>query len=82
MPCAWLVALPTLSQKPVFGTFWNAATGIHHALVSVAVGCVDVQPGFLQVLLTQTWLKRTSLDSGIRFKAIWAASKKLEQDEW
>ena len=50
---------------------------------------VDVQPGFfLQLLLTHTWVKCTSIDSsrcvvssGIRFKAIRAASKKLEQDQ-
>ena len=49
----------------------------------------EVQPGFLQLLLTQTCVKCTSLDSsrcvvhsGIRFEAIWAASKKLEQDGW
>ena len=42
---------------------------------------VEVQPGFLQVLLTQTWVKCTALNSsrcavysGVRFKAIWAAS--------
>ena len=45
------------------------------ALVSVAVGFVYVQPGFLQLLLSQTWVKCTSLDSsrcvvysGIRFR--------------
>ena len=32
-------------------------------IASVAVGFVDVQPGFLQLLLTQTWLMCTSLDS-------------------
>ena len=47
----------------------------------------EVQPGFLQLLLTQTWVKCTLLNSsrcvvysGIRFKAIRPASKKLEQD--
>ena len=63
----------------------NSYTSVSHshfyAQGSVAVGFVDVQPGFLQ-LLSQTWVKCTSLDSsrcvvysGIRFKAIWAASK-------
>ena len=53
-----------------------------YARVSAAVGFADVQPGFLQLLLTQTWVKCTSLNSskcvvysGIRFKAIQAASK-------
>ena len=75
--------------KTVLATFWNAATDGHHTLVSIAVGFVEVQPGFLQLILTQTCVKWTSLDSsrsvvdsGIRFNAIWAASKKLEQDEW
>ena len=56
--------------------------------MSVDVGFVGVQLGFLQLLLTQTWVKCTSLDfsrcvvySGIRFITISAASKKLEQDE-
>ena len=55
---------------------------------SGVVGFVDVHPGFLQLLLTQTWVKCTSLNSsrcvvysGIRFKAIRAVSEKLEQDE-
>ena len=31
---AWFVSLPTLSQKKTdFATFWNAATGGHHAPV-------------------------------------------------
>ena len=56
--------------------------------VAIAGHFGEVKPGFLQLLLTQTWVKCTSLDSsrcvvysGIRFKAIRAASKKLEQDE-
>ena len=60
-----------------------------HARVSIAVGFVDVQPDFLQVLLTQIWVKCTSLDaltcvvySGIRFRAIRAASKRIEQGQW
>ena len=59
------------------------------ALIAIASNLGEVQPGFLQLLLTQAWVKCTSLDSsrcvvysGIRFKAIWAASKKLEQVEW
>ena len=54
----------------------------------VVVGFGEVQPGFLQLILTQTWVKCTLLDSsrcvvysGIRFKAIQAASKKIKQDE-
>ena len=57
--------------------------------MSVGVGFVGVQLGFLQLLLTQTWVKCTSLDSskcviysGIRVMAIPAASIKLDQDEW
>ena len=49
----------------------------------------DVQPGFLQLLLTQIWVKCTFFDSArcvvyssVRFKAVRAASKKLEQEEW
>ena len=60
-----------------------------HTLVSILVGFVEVQPGFLQLFLNQTWVKCTSLDSsrcvvyfGIRFHSIWAASKKLEQYKW
>ena len=72
----------------------NSYTSVKHcynvyALRAVAVGFVEVQPGFLQLLLTQTWTKCTSLDSSrcvvysdIRFKVIRAASKNLEQDEW
>ena len=69
--------------RSVFATLGNSPTGGHHALRSVAVGFVDVQPGFLQFLPTQTWVKCTSLDSsrcivysGIRFKVIRDASKK------
>ena len=61
----------------------------HDTRKAIAVGFVDVQPGFLLLLLTQTWVKCTSLDfsrcvvySGIKFKAIRAANKKLKQDEW
>ena len=50
-------------------------------LVSVVVGLEGIQHGFLQLILTKTWVKCTSLDSsrcvvnsGIRFKAIQAAS--------
>ena len=60
---------------------------LSHTQQSVAVGFVVIQPSFLQ-LLTQTWVMCTSLDSsrcvvysGIRFKAIRAISKRLEQDE-
>ena len=72
----------------------NQYTSVSHyynfyAQGSVAVGFVDIQAGCLQLLLTQTWVKCTSLDSsrcavysGIRFKAIRAVSKKLEQGEW
>ena len=59
------------------------------ALKGLAGHFGKVQTGFLQLLLTQTWVKRTSLNSSrcvvyssTRFKAIRAASKKLEQDEW
>ena len=59
-----------------------------HVLASIAVGFVEAQPGFLQLFLTQTLVKCTSLDSsrcvaysGIRFMVIWAASEKLQQDE-
>ena len=58
------------------------------ARVPVAVGLEGVQPGFLQLFLTQTWVKCTLLDSSrcavysvIIFKMIRAASKKLEQDK-
>ena len=37
--------------------FGTAATGRHHALMSISVGFVDVQPGFLQLLLIQTLVK-------------------------
>ena len=54
-----------------------------YALVSVAVGLEGVQPRFLLLILTQTRVKCTSLNSsrcvvysGKRFKAIRAASKK------
>ena len=43
-----------MSQKLVFATFLNAATGSHHALVSVGVGFVGIQLGFLQLLRAQT----------------------------
>ena len=56
--------------------------------MAVCVGFVAVQLGFLQLLPTQTWVKCTSLDSlrcvvysGIKFEAIWAASKEIEQDK-
>ena len=59
------------------------------ALKGIAGHFGEVQPGFLQLLLTQTWVKCTSLDSSrcvvysdIRFKAIRAASKKIKLDEW
>ena len=60
-----------------------------YAQGSIAVGFLDVKPGFLRLLLTQTWVKCTSLYSsrcvvysGVRFKAIQAASKNLELDGW
>ena len=63
-------------------------TFILMALVAIAGRFGDIKPGFWQLLLTQTWVKCTSLDSsrcvvysGITFKAIRAASKRLEQDE-
>ena len=75
--------------KTFFATFGKSATDGHHVLRLVTVRFVEVQPGFLQLLPTQTWVKCASLDSsrcvvysGIRFKAIRAASKNLEQDEW
>ena len=56
-----------------------AIAGHHHG---------EIKSSFLQLLLIQTWVKCTSLDSsrwvvysGIRFKAIRAASKKLKQDK-
>ena len=59
-----------------------------HARMFVGVCLVAVQFGFLQLLQTQTWVKCTSLDSlrcvvysGIKFEAIWAASKEIEQDK-
>ena len=68
---------------------WTVAIVLYDTRRATAAGFVEVQPGFLQLLLTQTWVKRTALDSsrcvvyiGIKFKAIRAASKKLEQDEW
>ena len=77
-----------LLAKSVFATFGNSATGGHDTRRAIMVGFVDVQPGFLQLLQTQTWVKCTSLDSsrcvvyyGIRLKVIRAASKKLEQNE-
>ena len=64
------------------------ATGFF-ALVAIAGHYGEIKSGFLQLHLIQTWVKCISLDSsrcvvysGIRFKAIRAASKKLEQDEW
>ena len=75
--------------KTVFATFGNSATGGYDPLGAVAVEFVEVQFGFLQLLLTQTWVKCASSDSsrcvvysGVRFKAIRAASKTFEQDEW
>ena len=60
-----------------------------YARVSVAFGLEGVQPDFLQLALTQTWVKCTSLDfsrcvvySGIKIAAIRAASKKLKHNEW
>ena len=54
----------------------------HDTRKAIAVGFVNVQPGFLQLLLTQSWVKCTSVDSsrcvvysGVIFKAIQAASK-------
>ena len=38
--------------KTVFATFENSATGGQHAQESVVVRFVEVQPGFLQLLLT------------------------------
>ena len=53
-----------------------------HVLVTVGVGFLGVQPGFLQLLPTQTWVKCASLDSprcvvysGVKFKAIRASIK-------
>ena len=58
------------------------------ALIAIAGHFGEVQPGFLQLLLTQTRVKCTSLDlsrcvvySDIRCKAIRAASKKTRA-EW
>ena len=52
--------------------------------VWVSVGFVDVQPDFLQLLPTQTWVKYTSWDSsrcvvysGLRVRTIRVASKKI-----
>ena len=54
-----------------------------YARMSIVAGFVSVQSRFLQLFLTQTWVKCTSLDSsrsvvyfGTRFMAIWRASKK------
>ena len=58
----WLCQ-PSYLVKTVFATFKNSATGSHDTLGAVAVGFGKVQPGFLQLLLTQTWVKCTSLDS-------------------
>ena len=41
--------------KRVSQSLGTAATVRHRAQGSVAVGFVDVQHGFLQILLTQTW---------------------------
>ena len=82
-------ALSTLSQNEFYQHLGPAATVRHDTRKAVAVDFSDVQPCFLQLFLTQTWVKCTSLDSsrcvvysGIRIEAIRAASKTLEQDEW
>ena len=43
--------------------FGTSATVCHYALMSTDVGFVGVQPDCLQLLLTQTRVKRPSLDS-------------------
>ena len=48
----WGAANPL--AKTVLVPSWNAATDGHHTLASIAVGFVEVQPGFLQLILTQT----------------------------
>ena len=92
----WTVAVvpPVLVVTSVHADALGQLLGLmaivrHDTRIYAAVGFVDVQLSFLQLLLTQTWVKRTSLDSsrcvvysGIRFKAIRAASKNLEQNEW
>ena len=82
-------ALSTLSQNEFYQHLGPAATVRHDTRKAVAVDFSDVQPCFLQLFLTQTWVKCTLLDSsrclvysGIIFKVIQAAGKKLKQDEW
>ena len=55
----------------------------------IGAGFVSVHSGLLQLSLGQTWVRCSSLNSsrcavycGSRFKAIWTASKSLEQDEY
>ena len=64
----WTVAmvLPMLvitSVRAGAPTFISYCYNVFYAQGAVAVGFADVQPGFLQLLLTQTWAKCTSLDS-------------------
>ena len=66
LQCTQFVVLPILSQNLLAQRFGIAATGGQYALMSLDVGFVGVQPGFLQLLLTQTC---------IRSKAIRATSK-------
>ena len=81
---------PIYVQGPLIHILVEHSTFSFLTLRGVSNQFGEVQTGFLQLLLTQTWMKCTSLDStrcvvysGIRFKAIRASSKKLEQeDEW
>ena len=59
-----------------------------YARMSIGACFVNVQSGFLQLLLTQTWVKCTSLNSSRRvayfgkiLEAVWTASKNLAQDK-
>ena len=80
---------PIYVYGPLLHTLVEHLIFSFYALLGLAGHFGDVQPRFLQPFLAQTWVKCTLLDSsrcvvysGIRFKPIRAASKKLEQDEW
>ena len=74
------MALPTLTENLLAQHFGIAATVSDYTLKSLGVGVVATQPGFLQLFLTQTWVKkmcivgffmvRCVVHSGIGFKAI------------
>ena len=59
--CRWFVEQPIFSQH-FFS--WNVLKQqLPAAIMPVGVSFLNVHLGFLQLLLTQTWIKRTSLDS-------------------